>query len=272
MPFDTLDESIEEGRPFRLYMFALNEKLWRYTNADADVTRNGEVWEALPISDDGINQTGDSSVDAVTIQLSSRAVPAQIYMEYPPSRPMTVVIFEAQEDSTDVRTIYIGEVTSPSDIQPGTMQFNVETIAATMAREGLRHGWQRSCTYALYDEITCTVDKDAWAVLSTVQAVVDNVLVIPALAGYDDGRFNGGFVEWIDVVRGIERRMIESHSGVQAVLFGQADGILEGMAITAYPGCPRTVDGCKSFNNLPNYGGAPGMQGKSPFDGTPVFN
>jgi hypothetical protein len=271
MPFNNDENSIEDGRPIQLYRFSLNGNFWRYTNADADVVKAGETWLAIPISDDGINQTGEAASDALTITTTTDMVPAQLYMSYPPARPVQVAIFQAHEESTDIRAMYVGEVTQHNIPQPGTSYFTCETIAATMSREGLRLGWQRTCPYALYDPVTCKVDKNAFAVPGTVAGIVDNVVTLPELAAEPTGRFDGGFVEWTDPVRGIERRGIESQIGGALTMFGTADGIELAMSIIAYPGCRRTTGACITFFNLDNYGGVPAMQGKSPFDGTPVF-
>ena len=93
-----------------------------------------------------------------------------------------------------------------------------------------------------------------------------------ALTAHPVGYFSGGFIEWVDPDRGIERRAIESHlAGGVIKLFGSADGTSVGMSFTAYPGCARTTTACNSFNNIGNYGGIPNLDGKSPFDGNPVF-
>ncbi len=271
MPFDFDENSIEDGRPIQLYRFSLNGNFWRYTNADADVIKAGETWLAVPISDDGINQTGEAASDALSVTTTTSVVPAQLYMSYPPARPVQVAIFQAHEESPDIRAMYVGEITQCNIPQPGTAVFTCETIAATMSREGLRLGWQRTCPYALYDPVTCQVDKTAFAMQGVVATIVDNVVTLPQLAGEPDDRFAGGFVEWVDLVRGIERRGIESQVGGALTMFGTADGIDVGMDLTAYPGCSRTTASCITFGNIDRYGGAPGMQGKSPFDGTPVF-
>jgi uncharacterized phage protein (TIGR02218 family) len=272
MAFENDERSIEDGRPIQLYRFAIGGNFWYYTNADDDIEKVGQLWKAIAITDDGVNQTGEAASDALTLTTTTDIVVSQMYQSYPPSRPVQVAIFQAHEESDNVRALYVGEVTQHNIPRPGTAVFTCETIAATMAREGLRLGWQRTCPYALYDPVTCKVDKALFAVAGTVGAVVDNIVTIAALSAHPTGRFDGGFIEWTDPVRGIERRGIETHNDDEITMFGTADGIETGMSITAYPGCPRTTTGCTSFGNIDNYGGAPGMQGKSPFDGTPVFN
>lgn len=268
MAFEPLEYSIEDGRPIYFYRFSLNDNFWRYTSADADIARNEVTWTAIPVADDGPNQTGEAVQDALRITISTEAVPAQLYMQYPPARPVQVAIFIGHEGDNQMRAIYQGEITQANVPQPGTMIFTCETIASTMAREGLRLGWQRSCPYALYDPVTCRVNKEAFKATATVLGVNGNTVLLSSLP---NPNFGGGFVEWTDEVRGIERRGIESQEDYVIVMFGTADGIVEGMELNCYPGCARTTSACASFNNLPNYGGIPAFQGKSPFDGTTVF-
>lgn len=272
--------SLEEGRPIRLYRFSLGDKFWYYTSADGDVQRmmsEGGVMKmvtflAVPISDDGINQTGESTSDALTITSASSITPSQLYAVYPPATPVQVALLDTHEGDMEVVTIYMGEITGRNEPNPGTTTFTVETVMATLSREGLRLGWQRACPYALYDPVTCRVNKALWAKTGPVTAISENTIDLPAAEAYADRRCDGGFIEWTDPVRGIERRAVETHVGARLVLYGVPFGLTVGMAVTVYPGCARTTDACAEFNNLGNYGGAPSLQGKSPFDGTPVFN
>lgn len=274
MSYNANEYSIEDGRPIYLYRFALNDKTWRYTSADADLVKAGQLWVAVPMSDDGVKQTGDAVTDSLNITCSTSIVPVQIYTHYPPSRDIQVAIFTSHEGDDEIRAIYVGEITQCSVLQPGTARLTCETFAATMQREGLRLGWQRNCPYALYDPVTCKVDKTAFGISGEVTEVVENVVKVPAIGGQQLGLYRGGFVEWTDSVRGIERRGVEEHSvDMHLVMFGGADGIVAGTVLTIYPGCDRTVSACNTiFGNFDNYGGAPSLKGKSPFDGDPVFN
>ncbi len=273
MAFDTYENSIEDGRPLRLYRFSLNDKVWRYTSADANVVKGGFTWLATPISDSGVMQTGEASTDALTINGTTDLVPAQLYMQYPPARPVQVAIFDAQVEDAEIRAVYAGEITGCNVPQPGAAVFTCETIAASMDREGLRLGWQRACPYALYDPLTCKVDKTEYGMVGSIADVADNVVSVTGLGSVPTNLFAGGFVEWVDAVRGIERRAVESNTGGVLTMFGSSDGMTPGLSLTVYPGCDRSTGsgGCARFANLNNYGGAPGLQGKSPFDGSPVF-
>lgn len=271
MTFAAFEESIEQGRTISLYRFSLAGKFWYYTSADADIMRSSKVWKAIPISDSGYNQTGEAATDALTITCSMQAIPAQIHGQYPPSQIMTVSVFETHEGDQEVRAKYAGEITAGSVVQPGAFEFTCEDLSTIVDRAGLRFVWQRNCGYALYDPATCKVDKSLYAVPATVTEIDGGTITLTGLSGQPDGRFNGGYVEWTDPVRGQELRAVEVHEGDQLLMFGAADGLEVGLDVFVYPGCARNTDACGFFNNLGNYGGIPAMQGESPFDGNPVF-
>lgn len=281
MPFGTIEESLEFGQPIHLYAFRLGDTTWRYCTADRDVTTIEMVgeppaevtrtWKAVPISDEGIRQSGEAATDAMTITAPSNIGPVQTHVVTPPSALIRVAIFHKHNGSDDIAAVYAGEITQIDFPKPGVAKITAEALSATMQRDGLRLAWQRTCPYALYDQVTCKVDKSLHGVAGTVTAVVGLGVTIPGLSAHAEGFFAGGFIEWQDPIIGFEFRAIESHTGDALVMFGDTNDIHVGLTVTAYPGCARTVAACTAFGNLPNYGGIPHMPGRSPFDGNPVF-
>jgi hypothetical protein len=107
-----------------------------------------------------------------------------------------------------------------------------------------------------------------------VSALTGNTITLDGAALAASPYYNGGFIEWdADGLGTLERRGIESTTGSnQYQLFGRADGLAVGQAVTIYPGCDGAAETCDTkFNNLVNYGGVDFMPGKSPFDGRQVF-
>lgn len=273
MSYDTYEASREEGRPARLYRFSLNGNVWRYTSADHDVlTNDGNVWKKSAISDEGFRQSGEAVQDTMTITAPINVAPVQAHLVTATASAIQIDILQKHEDSVDVRVVYAGEITQiDTGGTPGQARMTCETTVASMQREGLRLGWQRSCPYALYDELTCKVPKSAYGIQMTVMAKSGfNLLVSDH--GKESGWFSGGFLAWSDPTRGLEYRSIETQTLNQLIILGRTEDIYEGLVVTAYPGCSRTTSTCTTkFNNLPNYGGVPSMPGTSPFDGNPVF-
>lgn len=272
MSFDSIEISNDEGRPIFLYSFTLGSAVWRYTSGDADVTLNGYKWSAVPISDDGVKLTGEAQTDSITITAPNTIAPAQMFIGTPPSQAIMVGIYHFHEGDDQAVLGYVGELIQVGQPQPGTATLTCNAISASMQRDGLRLGWQRTCPYALYDTLTCKAPKGEHAITCKVFEIVGNNVTLSGLDDVADDTLAGGFIEWVDPSRGTEFRGIESQKGNTVGMFGLADGLYYGLELKAYPGCDRRASTCATkFNNLPNYGGIPDLPGKSPFDGDPVF-
>jgi uncharacterized phage protein (TIGR02218 family) len=272
MAFDTLERSREDGRPIALYQFTLGTTVWRYCSGDQSELYNGFVWKALPISDDGVKQSGEATSDALSITAPSSIGPAQTHIGGSPSGVIQVAILHKHFGDNFAAAIYAGEVSQVNFPSPGLARIVCSTLSVSMKRDGLRLAWQRGCPYSLYDSLTCKVDRLAHETTVQITSISGFNVVGAAFASRPDTYFTGGFVEWIHPVRGAEYRGIEWHGGNTVLIFGNVDGLYPGVTLKAYPGCMRTSADCTNkFNNYLNYGGIPHMPGKSPFDGTRIF-
>lgn len=273
MTFQAYESSVEDGRPITLYRFTLGTTVWRYTSHDRDVLLpDGTVWKSVAISDEGIKQSGEAASDAMNINAPITIGPVQAHLVTPPSQAIQVVILRKHANSDDVAAAWAGEVMQVNPAVPGQARITCETTAVSMRREGLRLAWQRTCPYALYDAVTCKVNKASYGHPLIVLARNGFTILTNDAEAYNDGWFSGGFIQWLHPVRGMEFRGINFHDKNTLGIFGAVEDIYEGLRVTAYPGCSRTAAVClNKFNNLPNYGGVPNMPGKSPFDGNPVF-
>lgn len=274
MTYSNIETSNDQGQPVRLYAFKLGTAVFRFTSSDQDIILNGYKWKATAIDDDGVKQSGDATVDTLTINCPSSIAPVALFQGTPPSNPITITIYALHEGDSEAITMYAGEVIQCDYPQPGAASLSCDAMAISMERSGLRLTWQRNCPYALYNPSTCKADKTAHAIPMTIMAnpVGGNTIEVQGLDAFADGTMDGGFIEWDHPVRGKEFRSVEVHTGASLTMFGLSDGLYYGLAIVGYPGCKRTVDDCANkFNNLPNYGGIPDLPGKSPFDGNPVF-
>lgn len=272
MAYNNYEISNDDGQPARGYEFTLGVTKWYYWSGPQDLALASHHWIAAPISDDGVKFTGDATTDVLSITAPDSIGPAKLFVGTPPSDVIgiTVWAFHAGEPETVVE--YVGEVTQVDWPTPGTAVLSCESLFASMDRDGLRYGWQRSCPFALYDERTCRADKTLFEVPAVILSAANGIITANEFASKPNGYFNGGFLKWTHPVRGTEHRGIEEHAGTQAKMFGSSDGLYYGLPVKAYPGCYRTLDHCQNrFNNLVNYGGIPDLPGRSPFDGNPVF-
>lgn len=284
MTFDSREISLEDSQPVLLIKFFRTGKEWFYTNADQDITFDSQVYTAIPISMTSVVQSGDAKAENLDFTLPASATLCQ-YLD---------VLFPTETIGARVRKVHMdedagtGEYTAPVDVldapvvwvgelinikRPSVTQrvLTCNTLSLSMTRGGLRLSWSRQCPHFLYMR-GCFVDKADFAVPLTAVSVIDGVTLAADEFSTDPNYFDGGFIEWESEAGVVERTGIESQVGGQAVIFGTTIGMSTGTNFIAYPGCNRTAETChEKFDNLLNFGGINHMQGRSPFDGMPVF-
>jgi uncharacterized phage protein (TIGR02218 family) len=274
MSYADFETSIEDGAPIRLYQFTLGAVNWRYNSSDQQVvTTDGRVWFPAAISDDGAKHSGEATADALIITSSDVIAPVQLYKLSPPTEVMGVTILEKHIADTEVRTLYVGDVAQVNIPSPGMASITCETLSASMNREGLRLVWQRACPYALYDPVTCKVNKSLHKTDATINNITGTAVTFGSLGSPPAALFSGGFLEFTHPVKGIERIGIEASSGDVIYTFGPPNGLYVGLSVSLYRGCSQTPASCQSFGNYNNYGGVPSLPGRSPFEGlaSPFF-
>ena len=262
--YDLTETSLASGRPVQLYRFAMQTRLWHYTSADRPVAHSGASYAPLAISDDGIRQTGQSSADNLKITAPADFDVAVLYRHTPPGHQMSVAIFARHYGIDDFVTIWAGEVLACSWPEADRCELTCSPLTARMDKTGLRLSWERGCPHVLYSH-ACGVSREQYRMDLTVQNMDGAALGCDLAAAQPDGTFTAGLIEWQTRGGWVERRTIEAHAGRVLRLLGGTSGISVGQAIRAYPGCRQTVESCKRFGNLLNYGGVPHLCGVSPY-------
>lgn len=274
MAFDAIETSDYYSTAVFLYEFQLGGNFWRYTSADSDIAAAGFAWEHAAIEHDKVTQSGDAEQDNVSMTVDSTIPPALAYLGSAPTQEMIVRFRKAHDGDADAQVFFVGLVSSVDWPEPGKVTFALVTLSATMARQGLTLTYQRACRNVLYSEGrgACKAPKEEFGVEATVVTTAQGIVTLDGVEGYPDGWFDGGFLEWTDSRRGLERRTVERFNGGPDVrIFGLSDGLYEDMVVKIYAGCAHTADACENkFNNMENYGGQPQLPGNSPFDGDPV--
>lgn len=273
MSFNSREHSLAAGAPIRLYEFKRGVLRWLYNSSDRDITHNTQIFRSQVggITDDGIRQTGQASADSLSITAPASLEVAQLYRGVPPSNAIDLVVYDMHYGEPEVLVAQLYEVASVNWPKLDHCTIKATPFDASLEQPGLRMTWQRGCPHAIYTP-PCGVDRNAFKVAAVVQSMSGVAINSGTFAGFPDGWFSGGYIEWPIGAGEFDRRGIAAHTGQVLTLLSGTSRIVLGQSITAYPGCGQVGSICNSkFNNLPNYGGYMHLSGRSPFDGNMVF-
>lgn len=284
MSFDEIEISLDDGKPALLLEFSRTGRVWRYTNMEEDITIEGDVYLSIPFTSSDITQSGESSNDTVNFELPSTCEFSQYIDARSPTEDIGIKLrklhmvgqpngdFTPPELYEDAPICWVGTYGLAKRPAINRRVVVGNTISLSMSRGGLRLAWQRACHHFLYQR-GCWVNKEDYAAPLTGVTIVDGLTLTSLDTGnYPDGWFNGGMIEWESEPGIKEIRGIEFGSTNALIIFGGTDGMEGGSNFVAYPGCNHTPNHCTNkFNNRLNYGGIDFLQGRSLFDGNPVF-
>lgn len=272
MSFSDLETSLQNGQPVRLYMFQRGPLKWGFTSADRAISHLSVNFKSIEggISDDGIRQTEDTPSDTLRITTSAEMDVAKMFRHISPSQTVTLTIFDLHYGDDGYLVVWTGIVVGVKFPNDFTATLECKTLDATMEQTGLRQTWTKICPYQLYSP-SCGVQRNLFRVDATISALDAVSINVPLASAKPNNWYSGGYVEWTSQY-GTEQRGIELHQGAVLHLYGGTYGLSEAMNVAIYAGCDRLFATCNTkFQNTPNYGGAPHMPGKSPFDGTPII-
>lgn len=234
------------------------EAVYRYTNADHNLTRNGVEWTAIPISRQAYKSSGKSKSIGLEITVPVIADISNLFTSFPPPDVVKVTILQGHlnDPEEEVMSAWVGRVLSTAKKGRET-SLSCESILSSMQRPGLRRNWQVACPYQLYGEM-CNADMEAAVTRATVVSMSGNTILFQAGWNGDIpfSKYGGGMLRWAGDM-GTEYRMILNidDSG-QMTYVGPIRALAEGTAVDIILGCGHSIDDCRNLhNNIQNYGG-----------------
>ena len=270
MGHDQFERSNYDGAPIDLYEFSLGTTVWRYASGQNDLQLNGETYSAVAIKRDGFTLSGDPQTDDLKINITRRAPVTDLFVGTPPSEPLTLRIRTLHRGDEEAPVVWAGSVKSSRQTSAIEVEFNCNSLLASLNRNGLRLSWGRGCPHALYDR-NCGVNMASHGVSVQILTLSGDAITA-AVSTLGNDYLSGGLLSFVGDHGALEMRAIEGHYQGRIRLLGTTDGLSVGDWVKVYPGCARTTEVCETkFNNLGNYGGFPHLPTKSPFDGDPVF-
>ncbi|HZF96965.1 MAG TPA: DUF2163 domain-containing protein [Pseudoxanthomonas sp.] len=277
--FNSFELSRFGGKPVRLFQFIRQGLVWRFASSDRDLVIGGFTYVAAQIDRSEIKETAERAKDKITISFAY--LRDRTALEYPstqelgdnwhpyiPSDEVRVVCMDAHYgDSDPPNIVWMGVVTQPKfgDVE---MELHCEPTNGYARARNQGPKWQRGCWKTIYSTGLrgCNLNPEAFKVNAVVSGVNGLVVTANAFASAPLP-LHGGYLIWTRSNGLIERRSIMAHNGSNVTLLYSASDLVNGLAVTARPGCPRTWAACAARNNTINYGGSVYKPVKSPMDG-----
>ncbi|RUI34538.1 phage BR0599 family protein [Pseudomonas aeruginosa] len=273
MSFDARERSLADGQPVRLYQFSRGAIRWSYNSSDRDITYQNQIFRTVQggITDNGIIYSGDPQSDQFVITAPADLEVALLYKPLPPSDSISLVVYDMHYGDAEAAVSWVGEIGDVDWPTVDSCRISCVSEDELMDQPGLIDTYCRTCTAVLGDH-RCKVNLIPHRVTLTPQSVSNWVISSGVVAGYADGWFTAGYVEWQVDGDNYDRRHIERHVGVDLYILGGTQGIPAGVQLRVYPGCDFLAATCDAkFGNLLNFRGINKLDGRSPFDGDQVW-
>lgn len=275
------------GGPVQLFRFVygeLDSEVLAYTSHTEEVTvdHGGSVGEVTylprPVSRDNIVSNGTLDKSSVRLSLDVGTDLAELFRIYPPSRVVSLFIYEGHIEDPDEEFIVIwaGRIITAAR-QGSELQLSGEPIATQMRRPGLRRHYQYGCPHSLYGA-QCGASKAAATVSATVDSISGNqVTLVSGWEGaFAQGKFVRGTLEWTPYGKSAEVRSIIRQAGDILTLSGNPTDLEAGDAVDVVLGCNHqafapTGDCQALHNNIVNFGGMPWIPTENIINKNPYY-
>ncbi len=275
MTFDTLSGSRNQARPVRLFQFQYGPSgFYRFTDGDAPVIYNADTYDPLtPLSVSAVRTAGDGDRETVRITMASGTGLEDLYLVYPPSEPVSVIVWYGHVGDTDFRLGYSGSIQSVTR-EDGEVVLDCRNHRSALARPGLRRTFSIACPRVLYRG-GCPASEAAATTMHTVTAIPQpNVITLaPGWHGAQPvDKYRGGMVKWTNTVGGTEVRGINRAAATDLTLGGPVRDLAVSDTVSVALGCNRLMDDCDLLHGvIRSFGGWPFIPTENPWEVRNVF-
>lgn len=259
------------SRYIEFYDFARGAQHWRYVTENKPLVYLGQPYTYENIKRSGLNESGDLTRNVLDLSVHDSMPLLDLYRGTAPMQDIDITLYRQRKSDGVVETRWVGVVGS---VEWSTSKAIIHGLPpmASLRGLGLKRNWQKGCPLVVYSVGLgqCNKDREAMRVNATILSTAGTTATAAAFAGYPDGWFDGGYLEW-SVFGIVERRHIVSHVGTIVTLLTPAL-IADGTEVASYPGCNQDLITCDTkFANSDNYGGDPFIPEKNPFAGDPLY-
>lgn len=273
MTYEAIETSAQDGSPVELYEFEVDGVTYRYTSGDVDYLYALNTYLATPIERSALEDTTDLPKNDLRLEVVRDFPVAELFRVAPPAGVVLARLIEVHRSDGDQEGIvkWNGRILNVN-WEGAKAVLYCENDYTSLKRPGLRRTFGRSCPHVLYGSTGCRLVAADFAESIILSSVSGVNLSSSDFDSFEDGFFDGGYVEWEREPGIFDRRSIRSHVGADVVLTHGISDLEAGTTITAYPGCDHTYETCETkFDNRKNYGGFPNVPKLNPFGPSSVF-
>lgn len=297
MTFENYEITRARGAPADLYLFRYGEQdpsYLAYTDALRPVVFHDPVYdqdvtfEPVAISRDSIKSSGslDKAVMKITAPMDLSI--GSFFRIYPPSRVVTLTIFQGHLDDPDSDYLvqWAGRLTS-FEREGSNAVMGAEPVSTSLRRAGLRRHYQIMCPHYLYGD-DCRASRTAATVPGVVASMSGHTVTL--VGGWNPNplvKYRQGEFRWTLDSGEVEiRQIIRVTAPNTLTLSGALVGLSNGDAVEVSLGCNHTTsklgegDGdCVNLHfqadevtpNGPNFGGCKFIPKKNPIGFVNLF-
>lgn len=275
MSFDLVETSRFGGRPVELFAFRFGQNpgdVYAYTNAEEPITWQGITYRPVPIDRESIKADGtlDKSMNKITMPATLEL--PNLYLIYPPSRVVTLVIRQGHYDENDdmeFKVVGSGRVINVG-FSGDEAEVGCESIVTSMRRTSLRRHYQYSCPHQLYGP-DCKATKRQFPAI--VEDLDNTILTVRAgwnTSGFAPKKFLGGMAEWESTYNVEPRTILRVLAENVFLLSGFLRELEIGDQVLLALGCAHDLRDCELVHaNVQNFGGDPWIPFDNPFGKNP---
>lgn len=258
MTFDAQEISQRGGKPVTLFEFRQSTTLFRYTNAEVDVSGVlAATWTSETITRSEPKRAFQESAEQLSVTVPATNPVAQRFTGIPPAEAIVLTVYEFHRTDLSAQVIQFwkGTVRACNFRRDGMAVLSCKSLLSDQSREIPRFSFSSQCPFELYGG-DCNASEVGRRFELTVTSVSGREYTLNGLAAAaagDPGAFLVGTISTFDEQ---DHRLIVGQSGDVVTTLLPFESLGVGATAVVRYGCARDILTCNSkFSNGANFGG-----------------
>jgi hypothetical protein len=263
MTYESLETSIESGRPVELYHFTIASIHYYYTSAPDSFLLGGNTYLPRQLTHTNPSQSTEERRSQIEVTIPTEDPVASRFVGVIPGLPMFLEIAQYHRGDTEVFVIWTGVIAGATyKKQGGECTLRGITTEASFSHAIPRYKYQGMCNHVLFDA-NCQAVANSFRFVDACTGVSgDTVTVGGIFAAHGADWMQGGYLNLNDS----DYRLVIAQSGDVLTMYLPFEENPLGQDLECFAGCGHTTVDCENkFNNLINYGGFAFVPELNPF-------